>query len=309
MIFGCLAVVIGLTMCSMHPVLVGLALAGSFACAALVRGVRAACVTLVVCVPVVLVVAVVNVLVSAQGSTTLLQLGMTTYYVEALVYGLVSGCMLAAVILWFSLFSELMTSDRILALFGNVAPVVSLMVSMVLRLVPQFVSRGREASQARGATVGGSARSACGSESQGAARVRGVEVGGSLNTAKHGVCGRFAKRNPQVQGAFNLMNTLVGWGLEDSVVRGDSMRARGYESGVRRTTYQRYQLTLDDCVSLAAIVLVGVAAGVGAWHACAGFSFYPALPLLGWDWGFVAFGLGMFLPAVGVVKERVLWRN
>lgn len=275
-IFGCLAVVIGLTMCSMHPVLVGLALAGSFVCAALVRGVRAACVTLVVCVPVVLVVAVVNVLVSAQGSTTLLQLGMTTYYVEALVYGLVSGCMLAAVILWFSLFSELMTSDRILTLFGNVAPVVSLMVSMVLRLVPQFVSRGREASQARGATVGGSVRSACDSGSQ---------------------------------GAFNLMNTLVSWGLEDSVVRGDSMRARGYESGVRRTTYQRYQFTLDDRVSLAVIVLVGVAAGVGAWHACAGFSFYPALSVLGWDWGFVAFGLGMFLPAVGVVKERVLWRN
>ena len=46
--------------------------------------------------------------------------------------------MLASVVLWFSSYNEVMTSDKFVYLFGRVIPALSLVLSMSLRFIPKF---------------------------------------------------------------------------------------------------------------------------------------------------------------------------
>ena len=85
-----------------------------------------------------LIVTIANPLFSAMGSTEVFRIGMMAIYAESLLYGACAGGMLASVFMWFSSYSACMNSDNSLALFGNIAPVVTLMITQVMRLVPQF---------------------------------------------------------------------------------------------------------------------------------------------------------------------------
>lgn len=57
---------------------------------------------------------------------------------EALTFGFYASVMFSAVILWFECFNVVMTSDKLLCLFGRLSPSVSLLLSMALRFVPKF---------------------------------------------------------------------------------------------------------------------------------------------------------------------------
>ena len=142
-VFVFLASALALSMACLHPVFTALSLAGALACSCVCRGGRATLLSLRWIVPLCLVVAAANPFFVASGSTELFRIGQRAIYAEALLYGLCSGGMFASVFLWFASYSACMDSENSLALFGNAAPVVTLMVSQVLRLVPQFVSRGR----------------------------------------------------------------------------------------------------------------------------------------------------------------------
>ena len=117
-----------------------------------------------------LVVAAVNPLFSAMGSTELFRIGLRAVYLESLAYGLCMGMLLVSVVLWFSNASHVLTSDKVMGLFGNVAPVIALMLSMAARLVPRFraprqphfrrAGRVRARAPAHSARAGGGARAA-----------------------------------------------------------------------------------------------------------------------------------------------------
>ncbi len=53
-------------------------------------------------------------------------------------YGLAAGGMLAAVLMYFSFLNEVMTSDKIIYLFGKTAPSLALILSMTLGFVPRI---------------------------------------------------------------------------------------------------------------------------------------------------------------------------
>lgn len=85
-----------------------------------------------------LVCAGVNVLVNHRGTTvfgTIFGLPMT---LECATYGFFTGVFLASSLLLFSCYNILMTSEKIMCLFGNVLPRFSLVFSMILRLVPKL---------------------------------------------------------------------------------------------------------------------------------------------------------------------------
>ena len=73
---------------------------------------------------------------------------------ESIVYGLASGLMLAGVISWFSVFHEVMTSDKFMYLFGKVIPAFSLLLSMTLRFVPRFTEQIRRVAEASSVSEG-----------------------------------------------------------------------------------------------------------------------------------------------------------
>ena len=169
MAFAFLASAIVLSMAALHPAYVCLSLAGAFACSCVTRGWRASLRSLRWMVPLCLVVAVANPFFSASGSTELFRIGMRAVYLESVLYGLCAGGMFASVFLWFASYSVCMTSENFMALFGNAAPVVTFMVSQVMRLVPQFVKRGRTISLVQESS---SAASPCGKKEQTQGRMR-----------------------------------------------------------------------------------------------------------------------------------------
>ena len=275
--FCFLACAIALTMAALHPVLSALSLAGALVCSCVTRGPRATGRSLLWALPLVALAVVLNPFFSASGSTEILRLGSRAVYLESLAYGACSGAMIAAVLLWFASYAACMSSEATLALFGTHAPTVSLMVSQVLRLVPQFVRRGHEISAVQGAISAAAPRGAAGAASD---RLRAVSV-------------------------------LMGWGMEDGLARGDAMRARGYACGARRTAYRRYRFGRADACAIAMVMALALCAAAAAWYACARFSFYPrmALGALGPAWAYAPYAALMLVPAALAAREWWLWRS
>ena len=60
--------------------------------------------------------------------------------------------MLAAVFMWMTSYAVCMDSAATTALIGRAWPTVALMISQVMRLVPQFARRGRTVTSALAAT-------------------------------------------------------------------------------------------------------------------------------------------------------------
>ena len=87
-----------------------------------------------------------NALFNHSGATELAVLFGNPLTMEALVYGLVSSLMLLTMWLWCAVWQVWMTNECFLYLFGNLAPTLSLMLSMVFSLIPQS---GKKLSQIR----------------------------------------------------------------------------------------------------------------------------------------------------------------
>lgn len=269
-----LACALALTMACMQPLFAAVSFAGSLVCSAVCRGGRATLLSLRWAVPLCLVVAAANPFFVASGSTELFHVGQRAVYLEALAYGLCSGGVLAAVFLWFASYAACMDSENSLALFGNVLPVVTLMVSQVLRLVPQFVSRGRAVAAVQDAASSAAPR-------------------GKRDAAR---------------GRMRIVSVLMGWGMEDALERSDAMRARGYDCGARRSTYRRYRLGAGDAVALLAVFALAATAAVGAWTACSGYSFFPVMDAPGpWQCA-LPYALYVALPPALWLKERLQWK-
>lgn len=273
--FVFLACAIVISMAALQPVFVALSFLGALACSVVCRGARATAGSFVWIVPLWLVVAIANPLFSASGSTEILRIGVRAVYAESLVYGACSGGMLASVFLWFSSYAACMSSANTMALFGNVLPIVSLMVSQVMRLMPQFVARGRGIAAAQDAVSAAAPQT----------------------------------KRQQTAGRLRIVSVLMGWGMEDGIERSDAMRARGYDCGARRTTYKRYRFGRADASVLAAIVVLAAVAGACAAAVCLRFSFYPTLSGWGAWWAYLPYALLMAVPSALRFKEWLLWRS
>ena len=89
-------------------------------------------------VPLFLLVAVTNPLFSHNGVTPLFFLNGNPVTLEALLYGFALAVAVVGVLLWCKGYSEVMTGDKFLYLFGSVIPRLALVLSMALRFVPRF---------------------------------------------------------------------------------------------------------------------------------------------------------------------------
>lgn len=254
---------LGLTMFSMQPVLLALSLAGGLAYGFATRGVARTLGALRWQLPVILIIAVLNPLFSASGSTELFRIGMRAVYLESMVYGLCMGGLFVASVLWFEAAASMLSYDRVLALLGNTAPVIALMISMCMRLIPQFLRRGRTVLAVQDA----------------------IDVPGR------------AQADP-VRSRLRASRVLMGWGMEDSLERADAMRSRGWGAAARRTTYARYRLARGDVAALVGLALFGVATAAVAWTATMQYSFYPQLSVPAPWPGYVVYATWMALPCV-----------
>ncbi|MCL1798040.1 MAG: energy-coupling factor transporter transmembrane protein EcfT [Eggerthellaceae bacterium] len=272
---GCFAAILILTMVTIHPIFLALSFVAAFSFCGFARGWKTALATLAWQAPLVLLCAAINPLFSSAGTTTLFHLGSKAVMAESVVFGGCMGLMLAAVILWFCAASAVLTSDKVMAVLGSRLPSIGLMVSMTMRLVPQFVERGR--------LIEGNLRAVSAAAPQNSQEVVG--------------------------GRIRLVSTLMGWSMEDSLERADAMKARGWGATKTRTTYKRYQFRRFDAVALALCGVLGALSAVSAWLVCSRWQFYPALGSLAPWWAYLPFALFMFLPLLACISENVRGGN
>lgn len=284
--------VLVLTMAAIQPVLAAISLASALVTSAFARGLRATVASLLWQLPLVALVAVANPLFSASGSTVLFRFGYLSVHAESLYYGAVMGCVLVSVIVWFQAASATVSSDKVMATIGLRFPLVSLMVSMSLRLVPRFVARGREIDAVHRACT--SSRAFEGSEDEGDTP--------SARPRRRALATLPARRVRQV-------SVLMGWSMEDSLETADSMRARGWRRDVRRTCYRRWSLGGRDSALLAALAFLAVCAGFVAWAATVQFRFYPTATDLSFWWGYAVYAAFFLFPLIVQGEEALRWRR
>ena len=288
-------VVLVFSMAAMQPVYLVLAFVGLFAFDAVLRGAKAPLHNLIWQAPLVLILAVANPLFVSVGSTELFRIGLHAVYLEALVYGLCQGLMLVNALLAFSIAARVVTSDKVLCVLGNAVPTIALMISMTMRLVPQFVCRGKSIS---------STQKACTSAAHAARAACTSAPSPEKPAQKRLPRASKASRKAFFANKLRLSTVLMSWGMEDSLETADAMRARGWGVAGKRTTYQRYRFRRTDALAIAFIALIALAAAVSAYAACAQFSFYPRISGIAPWFSYLPYLVLLALPTVLELKER-----
>ena len=159
--------------------------------------------------------------------------------VESFVYGLVIGLRFATLCMWLEAIFRVVTSDKVVYLFGRVSPRLSLFLTILLRFIPRV---GREARK--------------------------------INLAQKGI-GRGSNQGNVFQRFINclrIFSMLITWMISALALESDSMRSRG--SLLRgRTAFSIYRfdnrdrafvITLFTCITL---TVMGVILGASKmWY-------------------------------------------
>jgi len=261
--------VIGFSVFFMHPV----CLLISLICALLYLGILRGGVgkTLIYILPLMVFTALLNPLFSHGGVTILAYLpDGNPITAESVIYGLCAAVMLVSVMCWFLCFSHVMTSDKLIYLFGKIVPSLSLIFSMTLRFVPEFTRQTREVAEAQ-KCIG-----------------RDVSEGGIITRAKNGL---------------SVLSVMVTRALEGSIEKADSMKARGY--GLRgRTAFSIYRMEGRDGVALLCILLLSAYIIFCAATGNMNFEFYPQICSVGvTSLSVTAFAAYLLLGMIPVIIE------
>lgn len=229
--------------------------------------------------PMLLLAAILNPLFNHEGMTILIYLpDGNPLTKEAILYGCAAAVMLGAVILWFASVNAVLTSDKLIYLFGRIVPGFSLLLSMILRFVPRFrqqLSRMRQAAVCMGEEA---------------------QAGNLLTRAKRGM---------------TMLSGLATWSLETAVATADSMKSRGY--GLPgRSSFAVYRMTKRDICLLVWIVFC--TANVVFSHLRGGFAwkYYPRISTTIGNaatvWGLAAYAGLCLTPLAVEIWEAAQWR-
>ena len=259
---------------SMNPVIVAESLAGSLLLYLVRHGFRDGK-THLGTLGLFIVLTLVNPVVSHNGVTPLFVVNNNPVTLEALLFGAFTAAMITGTLYWFRSFSEIMTSDKLLCLFGALSPKLALLFSMALRYVPHFRRQSERV--------------------QASQRAMGLYKEDNLIDA--------------ARGGTRVFSILLTWALENGIVTADSMAARGYGLG-RRSSYTIFLFRRRDLVFLLFSLLLTAATIAGSFRL--GYSYYPVfrvdIPDAWGSAGLAAYGLLALLPAIIEIKEAVRWR-
>ena len=269
---------IGITMFSMSPVFLSATLVFSWLYSILLNGKKAIKSNLLFTLPIVVIMAVINTLFTHNGATVLFYVNNSRITLEALLYGLAAAVLLSSIIVWFSCFNVVMTSDKLIFIFGKAAPVLGLTLSMIFRFIPLLKARFREISM------------------------------GQRCMGRH-VAGGFLAKLRQVTKEVSI---LISWSLEAAIETSDSMEARGY--GLQgRTSFHLFKMTPTDKALLTGISISGLIAASGCILGKTSIYYYPKVVLGQWDVltviTFAAYVLMLAVPLITDIFGEIKWQQ
>lgn len=150
---------------------------------------------------------------------------------ESIVYGLVIGLRFATLCMWLEAMFRVVSSDKVVYLFGKVSPLLSLFLTILLRLIPRI---GQEARR--------------------------------INLAQKGI-GRGSNQGNifrRIVNCLRIFSMLITWMISALALESDSMRSRG--SLLRgRTAFSIYRfdnrdrafvIALFSCITLTAMGVI-----------------------------------------------------
>lgn len=222
------------------------------------------------------VLALLNPLLSHNGKTVLFVVNDAPITLEATLYGAVSAGMMVTALYLFRAFTEIMTRDKLLYVFGSFSPRLALILSMGLRYVPLFRERAR-------------AITAC-------QRAIGLYREDHI----------FHK----IKSDLRVFSILITWALENGITTADSMASRGYGQR-KRTFYTLYSFRKTDKMLLALIVLCDTVTVFALACGRLDIVFFPGVKLAALTplaaAAYVAYGMLALLPAANEMEERLKW--
>lgn len=232
-------------------------------------------------IPVFAVLAMLNGFFNARGDTVLFVYFGRPYTAEALAYGTQTAGMFVSIMLLFGSYNRIMTSDKFMYLFAGLAPAITLVLTLALRLVPDYLRKATQISGARDCIGKGAAE------------------------------GGFMER---VESGASVLGALTAWALESGIITADSMRSRGFVASRNGTThFASYRFGALNVGMLVAFAMLAALVMTGLLQGAAAMEFFPvvqipSVSLLG-TLSFVAFAVFMFIPFAIDLWERISWRN
>lgn len=275
--FSYFVVVIGTSMLYMNPVFQVISLIGALSYLIILDRYKTLKLIKFIFV-MVLVIAIINMIFVNRGSTVLFYLRSNPVTLESLFYGFVSGLMLGSVMVWFSCYNEIITSDKFLYIFGKITPTIALIVSMTLRLIPKLIEQTKIIANSQ--------------------KTLGLDYNEGSFSLK-------------IKSCMRILSILVTWALEDAVQTADSMKARGY--GIKkRTSFQIFEFINRDMIMLVYILISGMFLLAGYMNGYGQLIFYPTIQKIDTDilsnMLYITFFIISILPSIQELRERYKWR-
>lgn len=253
--------VIGFSCVYLHPLCLGISLFAGLGWSMFLLGRTSVRKSLLVLLPMIGITALMNPLFNHQGITALWYFPSgNALTLESILYGVLAGTMVACVLVWFLCLRQIMTEEKIIYLFGRIAPALALVFSMTLRFVPRFLEQFRKVSRAR--------------QAMGRNGKPGIKV--------------------RLREAMSVFSGVTTWALENSLDTADSMKARGY--GLPgRTAFSTFRLNSRDVISLLVILLLAGTVLTGGILGQMKFRCFPAIGGSGISLGNLPYFVGYFL--------------
>lgn len=218
------AAVIAFSMFLMHPVCLVMSLICAVVYAVYLSGMKAVLFGLRFLLPTALFLIIINPLLNHRGVTIIEYLPWDNpLTLESIIYGFAAAMVICSAAMWFHSLNRVMTSDKLIFLFGRIAPALGMVLSMALRFIPRFAEQFRQTRLAQK----------------------------QFSAEKTSLKGR-------VKSAAAVFSTVISSSMENAIDTSDSMKSRGY--GLKgRTSYKRFRFTRDDALAVA-VMLADIAA-------------------------------------------------
>lgn len=273
------SVVIIFSMMFQQPVLLVISIVASFIYTIMLNGIKALKFNLYFLLPMLLVVIALNPLFSHEGMTILFYINNKPITLESIIYGIVTAMMLVTMVMWFSSYNKVITSEKMIYLFSKTIPSIALLISMTLSFVPKFKAQLKKITISQ-RNIG-----------------RDISNGSFYEKAKHGC---------------RIMSILIMWALENGVQTADSMRSRGY--GLRgRTHFSLYKMDKRDKLTLSIMALLITICMLGYLVDKNTMQFYPYIKMgkIGViDYViYLAYTILAFFPIIIEGVEVLRWRS
>lgn len=270
-------VVIGFSTFFMHPIFLVISLICSMIYSIYLNKRKALKFNIVYMIPLLIILMLINPAFNHYGVTILVYVNDNPITLESIVYGVASATMYISVIIWFSCYNSIMTSDKFMYVFGKIIPALSLIISMSLRFVPKFKAQIKVISNAQ-KCIG-----------------RDASQGNIIRRAKNGI---------------KILSIMITWALENSIETADSMKSRGY--GLKgRTSFSNFRFDIRDKIvfsiisGLTLIVLIGAFLGENniKYNPAIVYKKISAVSIV----VYVAYFLLLIMPVILNIMEDIKW--